>query len=95
MNQKTTQTKSLLDAGDRIDSYDEDSLICPNCHANWPKHRLSADGVAFRVNFCRCCAAELWTQLPCGHDTPISELPYNYCGECGKPTELAAALVQA
>lgn len=71
-------------------------LTCPSCRINWPKYRRNkSTGELIRVNFCRHCAAALWQTLPCGHDTPISELPYNYCGECGKPTELAAVLVQA
>lgn len=89
-------TKSLLDAGDCIDVYDSDDVLaCPICEAVWPLGRLSADGIPFRVNFCRCCAAALWEDLPCGHSAAISDLPFNFCGECGKPTGLAADPAQA
>jgi hypothetical protein len=91
----TSKTAAELIKENTMKTNDPDQIACPKCKAEWPSHRRDEDGLMFRVNFCRNCATALWQTLPCGHDTPISELPYSYCGECGKPTELAAALVQA
>ena len=79
----------------KLNDNDPGQIACPHCKAEWPSHRRDEDGLMFRVNYCRHCRTYLWQELPCGHETPISELPYNYCGECGTPTGLAVDPVPA
>jgi hypothetical protein len=86
-----TKSSSGNQSESRLNSDTDTTLSCPKCKAVWPTHYLDGDADLARVNYCRHCAEPLWTTLPCGHDTPVSDLPYNFCGECGQSTGLVSS----